>query len=112
VSHVTPSVPPIWFSNQRVIRTVLQTVASSLVTVAGLAAFLAVFAPQLLEAVREILPPSWYAWCVVAIGVVGTVSGVLARVMALPAVNAFLAKFGAGSVPHNFELQSGEHREA
>jgi len=99
VSHVDTNVPPIWFPNQRIIRTVLQTVASSLVTVAGLAGFVAVFAPQLLEAVREILPVSWYAWCVVAIGVVGTISGVLAKVMALPAVNEFLARFGAGSVP-------------
>ena len=112
MSHVAPSVPPIWFPNQRVIRTVLQTVASSLVTVAGLAAFLAVFAPQLLEAAREILPPSWYAWCVVAIGVVGTVSGVLARVMALPAVNAFLAKFGAGSVPLSAGLQGSAEQDA
>ena len=101
MSHVDTNVPPIWFPNQRIIRTVLQTVASSLVTVAGLAGFVAVFAPQLLEAVREILPASWYAWCVVAIGVVGTISGVLAKVMALPAVNAFLAKFGAGSVPRS-----------
>ena len=48
---------------------------------------------------REILPASWYAWGVVAIGAIGTVSGVLAKVMAIPAVNAFLGCFGAGSVP-------------
>jgi len=106
VSHAAPSLPPIWFPNQRVIRTVLQTVASTLVMLAGLAGFLVIFAPQLLEALREILPPSWYAWCVVAIGVVGTVSGVLAKIMAIPAVNAFLARFGAGSVPRNQAAQS------
>ena len=100
MTHVdTTRIQPIWFPNQRVVRTVLQTTASALVTLAGLAGFLVLFAPQLLEALREILPPSWYAWGVLAIGVIGTISGVLAKVMAIPAVNAFLARFGAGSVP-------------
>jgi hypothetical protein len=100
MTHIdTTRVERIWFPNQRVIRTVLQTTASTLVTLAGLAGFLVLFAPQLLEALREILPPSWYAWGVLAIGVIGTVSGVLAKVMAIPAVNAFLTRFGAGSVP-------------
>jgi len=100
MTHIdTTRVQPIWFPNQRVIRTVLQTIASALVTLAGLAGFLVLFAPQLLEALREILPPSWYGWGVVAIGVIGTISGVLAKVMAIPAVNAFLTRFGVGSVP-------------
>jgi len=100
MSHVdTTRIQPIWFPNQRVIRTVLQSTASTLVTLAGLAGFLVLFTPQLLEAIREILPPSWYAWGVLAIGVLGTISGVLAKVMAIPAVNAFLTRFGVGSVP-------------
>ena len=105
MSHVAPSLPPIWFPNQRIVRTVLQSVASTFVTLAGVVGFLAMFAPQLLEAVREVLPASWHAWGVLAVGTIGTVSGVLARIMAIPAVDAFLARFGAGSVPRR-EIRS------
>jgi hypothetical protein len=89
----------IWFPNKRVIRTVLQSVAGA---IAALAAGLAVFqivAPQVLEAVREVLPPTWYVWLVGFIATVGTFAGVLSKVMTIPQVDAWLKHIGAGSTP-------------
>jgi hypothetical protein len=36
-----------------------------------------------------------------------TLSGVITRIMAIPAVNAFLTKFGAGSVPASAIIAEG-----
>ncbi|MFZ4894626.1 hypothetical protein ACL9RL_09265 [Plantibacter sp. Mn2098] len=91
--------PRIWFENQRVIRTFLQTVAGTLAGVATFVGILAAFAPQFLEAIREILPEDWYAGGLLVVAFIGTLAAVLAKVMALPLVNTFLTKFGAGSVP-------------
>lgn len=89
----------ILFPIQRVIRTVLQVVAAIVVFLVGAVPALAIFAPQFLEAVRDILPPAWYAWGLGAVAVIGALAGALARVMAIPGVNAWLTKWGAGSAP-------------
>jgi hypothetical protein len=93
------AVPTIWFARQRVIRTIIQTTAAIILGVASFVAGLAVFAPQLLEAVREILPPEAYAWAVAAVAFIIGLAGALARVMAIPGVNDFLTKLRAGSIP-------------
>lgn len=85
----------IWFPNQRVIRTVVQVV---LALASGLGVFLIV-APQVLEAIREFLPESWYLWLIGFIAFVGAVSAALSKIMTIPEVDAFLKKFGAGSAP-------------
>ena len=85
----------IWFPSQRAIRTAIQVVLS---IVAGLGVFLVV-APQVLEAVREFLPESWYLWLLGFIAVVGSISAALAKIMAIPQVDEWLKKFGAGSAP-------------
>lgn len=101
---MTDKAGTIWFPNKRVIRTVLQSVAGFILALAaGLAAF-QVIAPQVLEAIREVLPPTWYAWLVGFIAAVGVLAGVLAKVMAIPAVDRWLKHFGAGSAPANVEV--------
>ncbi|KDA05867.1 hypothetical protein DC31_13970 [Microbacterium sp. CH12i] len=85
----------IWFPNQRAIRTAVQVV---LALASGLGVFLLV-APQVLEAVREFLPESWYLWLIGFIAFVGTIAAALSRIMAIPQVDAFLRRWGAGSAP-------------
>lgn len=98
----------IWFPNQRSIRTAVQVV---LALVSGLGVFLLV-APQVLEAVREFLPESWYLWLLGFIAVVGSIAAALARIMAIPQVDAWLQKWGAGSSPADAvvvaDAESGE----
>lgn len=85
----------IWFPNQRVIRTTIQVI---LAVVSGIGLFL-IIAPQVLEAIREFLPESWYVWLIGFIAFVGAVSAALSKIMTIPQVDAFLKKFGAGSEP-------------
>lgn len=79
------STPPIWFPNQRVIRTVIQGVIGALPTVV---------------AIIGILDDTWPAeWLAASLGLGVAIQGVLAKVMALPGVNDWLTTLGAGSVP-------------
>jgi hypothetical protein len=101
----------IWFPNKRAIRTAIQvTVGVFLAIVSALAVFVLV-APQVLEAIKDVLPPSWYAWLVGFVAVVGAISAALARVMAIPQVDEFLKRFGAGSTPAHVSLPSGVQEE-
>lgn len=93
MSHVDTTVPPIWFASQRVIRTIL---AALVVFVPVANASL----PLLAEAFNSSdVPSEVYLWVNGVIAAALAVLGVLTRVMAIPAVNTFLTRFGAGSVP-------------
>jgi hypothetical protein len=93
MSHASTEVPTIWFASQRVIRTIL---AALVVFVPVANASL----PLLAEAFSAPdVPAEVYVWVNGVIAAALAVLGVLTRVMAIPAVNAFLTKFGAGSVP-------------
>jgi len=93
MSHVSTEVPPIWFASKRVVRTIL---AALVVFVPVANASL----PLLGEAFNSSdVPPEVYLWVNGVIAAALAVLGVLTRVMAIPAVNTFLTKFGAGSVP-------------
>lgn len=85
----------IWFPTQRVIRTIVQVVLSA----ATVLATVVLVAPQILTAIQDVLPGSVVAWIAGAIAVLAAISGAIARVMAIPAVNDWLQKFGAGSEP-------------
>jgi hypothetical protein len=94
VTVVTP-VDDIWYKGQRVIRTVL---VSAIVWVPGLIATLPLVAAAFNS---PNIPPKVY---LVVSGIVAgalVILGVLARVMSIPAVNAWLTKLGAGSVPRS-----------
>lgn len=85
----------IWFPVQRVIRTAVQVIIAS----ATVLATAVLVAPQVLEAVQEVLPGPVVIWITGAIASLTAVSAALSRVMAIPAVDAWLKSFGAGSAP-------------
>lgn len=94
VQVVTP-VDDIWYKGQRVIRTVL---VSAIVWVPGLIATLPLVAAAFNS---PDIPPKVY---LVVSGIVAgafVILGILSRVMSIPAVNAWLTKLGAGSVPRS-----------
>lgn len=85
----------IWFKSQRVIRTALQVFLSAVAILATVTAV----APQVLTAISDVLPGPVVAWLAGAIAFLTAISAALARVMAIPAVDEWLRKFGAGSAP-------------
>jgi len=93
MTHVDATVPDIWFKSQRIIRTVL----AALVVFVPIAN---VSLPALAEAFNAAdVPAEVYVWVNGVIAAALAVLGILTRIMAIPAVNTFLTKFGAGSVP-------------
>jgi hypothetical protein len=101
----------IWFPNKRVVRTVLQSIAGFIVALAAGLGIFQIVAPQVLEAIRDLLPPTWYAWLVGFIAAVGVVAGALAKIMAIPQVDAWLKRFGAGSAPAKVDLPDAVQAE-
>lgn len=87
----------IWFKAQRAIRTVAQVI----VTGAGILAVAVVVAPQILDALADVLPGPVVAWAAGVIAAAAALSAALSRVMAIPAVDAWLKKLGLGSAPRS-----------
>lgn len=85
----------IWFPLQRAIRTAVQVIVAA----AAILATTVVVAPQILSAIQDILPGPMVAWLAATIATLAAVSAAVARVMAIPAVDEWLRKFGAGSAP-------------
>ncbi|VXC30173.1 conserved hypothetical protein [Microbacterium sp. 8M] len=85
----------IWFPNQRWIRTAVQVVLAG---IALLGIFVTV-APQVLAAVADVLPGPAVAWLTALIATLAAISAAISRVMAIPIVDQWLRKFGAGSAP-------------
>jgi hypothetical protein len=86
------NVEDIWFKSQRVLRTIVQV---------GIPAFLgfALVLPQIISAAGLPVDGPLYGWLITAAGVITAVAAGLSRIMAIPAVNAWLTKIGLGSVP-------------
>lgn len=82
----------IWYKSKRVLRTVVQV---------GIPAFLsfALVLPQLIEALGLPVDSELRLWLVGVAAAVTAVAAALSRIMAIPAVNAWLTKIGLGSVP-------------
>lgn len=95
-NNTTPAVPPIWYPAQRVVRTIVQALVVLIPIVNGVA--LAVIS-YLQEQADVTVDPIVFAWLQGVIAVTAVIMGLVARVMAVPGVNAFLARLGAGSVP-------------
>lgn len=87
------AVPEIWFKSQRVIRTVLVNLIVILPVVN-------ISLPLVVDAFTGNGVPTEVTILVNAIvaGIL-VVTGVVTRIIAIPAVNDFLTKLGAGSVP-------------
>lgn len=87
----------IWFKTQRVLRTAVQVI----VTGAGILAIAVIVAPQILDALAAVLPGPVVAWIAGVIASAAAVSAALSRVMAIPAVDAWLTRLGLGSAPRS-----------
>lgn len=68
-------------------RTVVQAILATIVT-------LGVVVPLVVaiigEELGDVLPEGWYAWLLGAAGVIGAISGAVARIMAIPQVDEWL----------------------
>lgn len=96
--EATTDVQDIWFKSQRVLRTLVQV---------GIPSFLgfALVLPQIINALGLPVDSALYLWLVGAAATVTAVATGLSRVMAIPAVNAWLTKIGLGSVPKSEATQ-------
>ena len=106
--HALEEAKIVWFPNQRVVRTVLQSVAGIVLAAVALFAAIAVFAPGILAELEAILPPTAYAWLVGFIAVCAAISGALSKLMAIPGVNAWLISHSPfGTAPQSSIIDAG-----
>lgn len=82
----------IWYKGKRVLRTLVQT---------AIPAFLsfAILLPMIIEALGLPVDSELRLWLLAVAAGVTAVAAAISRVMAIPAVNAWLIKIGLGSVP-------------
>lgn len=85
----------IWFPLQRAIRTAVQV----FIAAAAVLATTVVVAPQIIDAVADLVPGPVIAWATAAVATLAAISAAIARVMAIPAVDESLRHIGAGSAP-------------
>lgn len=83
--HTAPA--PIWYPNQRVIRSTIQAIVGAVPTVVAIIGIIAAQWPS--------------EWLVVTLGVGVAIQAVLTKIMALPGVNDWLTGIGAGTVPRD-----------
>lgn len=88
----------IWFPLQRAIRTAVQV----FIAAAAVLATTVVVAPQIIDAVADVVPGPVIAWATAAVATLAAISAAIARVMAIPAVDEWLRHIGAGSAPAKF----------
>jgi len=96
MSNITPTVPDIWFKTQRVLRTIVQALVVLVPVVNGVAAAVVAY---LTSQTDVAVHPVVFVWLNAIIAVTALVMGLVARIMAVPGVNAVLARVGLGSVP-------------
>jgi len=94
MSHASTEVGNIWFVSQRVLRTIVQTGVPTFIVFAAVL-------PQIIDALGLPVDNDVRLWLLAVAAGVTAVAGALARVMAVPAVNAWLVKIGLGSVPQS-----------
>lgn len=75
-------------------RTILQNILGVALTLVSVFLALAAVAPEILAALADVLPPAVYAWLLGVVVASGAIAGAIARVMAIPAVNAWLGRLG------------------
>lgn len=85
-------VPDIWYKAQRVLRTLVQVGIPTYLT-------FALVLPQIIDAIGLPVDSQLYVWLIGLATGVTAVAMALTRIMAIPAVNAWLTKIGLGSVP-------------
>ncbi len=91
---ITTAPTQVTHSTRAALRTALQTF------IPGLIAALAVLPPLIQSIVGDQSVPGWLrGWLTVAAGGVAVVAGIVAKVMNVPGVNAWLTKLGVGAKP-------------
>ena len=98
----TIDVQTIWYQSKRVLRTVVQVVIGA----AAVLAVVVVVAPQVLEAVADVVPGPVLAWLTGAVATLAAVSAALTKIMAIPKVNELLTLIGLGSVPKSVAVET------
>jgi len=103
MSHLEPTPEPVAivssqsaFPARATWRTVVQNLLAVVLT-AGVV--LPVVVAILGEELAAILPASWLAWLVGGAASVAAIAAALTRIMAIPAVDAALRRFGLSSTP-------------
>lgn len=92
----TTAVPEIWYKAKRAVRTITQ----ALVVLVPIVNLVALAVIGYLEEQTDATPPSWFFAALNATVVATALTmGLVARIMAVPGINAWLIKFGLGSVP-------------
>lgn len=84
------------FPGRAALRTFVQTLVALPTFLFGLAGVLALVAQ---DAFAEYLPDGWAAWLLGASLFVAALAALLSRIMAFPAVDAALRRFGLSSTP-------------
>jgi len=100
-----PDAIEIWYKSKRVLRTIVQTVIPSFLG-------FAVVLPMIIEALGLPVDSELRLWLLAVAAAVTAVAGAIARVMAIPQVNAWLIKIGLGSVPAEAVISSAATGEA
>ncbi|RBO73049.1 hypothetical protein [Microbacterium sp. H6] len=98
----------IWFPLQRAIRTAVQVIVGG----AAVLATVVVVAPQIIDAIADVVPGPVIAWATAAIATLAAISAAIARVMAIPAIDEWLRKIGAGSAPAGAVVYQGPNGNA
>lgn len=98
----------IWFPLQRAIRTAVQVIVGG----AAVLAAVVVVAPQIIDAIADVVPGPVIAWATAAIATLAAISAAIARVMAIPAIDEWLRKIGAGSAPAGAVAYQGPDGDA
>lgn len=93
------SATDIWYKGKRVLRTLVQVAIPSFLS-------FALVLPLIIEALGLPVDSELRLWLIAVAGGVTAVAGGIARVMAIPAVNAWLIKVGLGSVPQDAVIVS------
>lgn len=97
-------VQEIWYQGKRVLRTVVQVVVGA----AAVLAVVVVVAPQVLDAVADVVPGPVLAWLTGAVATLAAVSAAITKVMAIPKINELLTLIGLGSVPKAVAREQAE----
>lgn len=79
-----------------VLRTILQNAVSVLLTIVSIILIVPTIAPEILAALEPVLPSGFYLWLVGVVAFVSALAGALAKIMAIPKVNEWLAKLKLG----------------
>lgn len=88
-------VQEIWYQGKRVLRTIVQVVVGA----AAVLAVVVIVAPQVLDAIADVVPGPVLAWLTGAVATLAAVSAALTKIMAIPKINELLTLIGLGSVP-------------